>query len=467
MLHVLLTILKIIGILLLVILGIILFLILLVLFVPVRYRVHVRIDQDILEADGRVSWLFHLVRVDLDYAKKSGQAVIRLLGKKIKTIRFPQNQPESGPVPGAAEEPGKEKGSDAADSVQAGVNAQIEPGEAKDAAGTEDVSGGEQEKGSEAKDAAGTEDVSGGEQEKGSGARDAAGTEDVSGGEQEKGSGARDAVGGDQEEGAESGDQGLGQKITRIIEKLLSFIEKLLDLVMRLLYLPYDIYDQYESVTHRTGAKIDAIKKKVAPFLSIEGEHIIRKLIRYLKKLILHYGPRKISGYLRFGTSLPDLTGQLTGLVYVLLPKAGSGYSVEPDFYEMRLETDTTASGHIRMNHLAWIAIRLVTDKEFWTLLRKIRGKEKAGKNRGRGHNQNPGAGISDWDDTFSEEASGSGAAEQDKAVGNRAAENHSAENGYDRSGPENGHKGNTHHKKAGKKHKKKKTGNRKISKKR
>lgn len=93
MIHIILTILKIIGILLLVILGILLTLILLVLFVPIRYRLHVGINEqsalsllleqaplisddekpdllENLELTGSVTWLFRLVRVVVHFAKK-------------------------------------------------------------------------------------------------------------------------------------------------------------------------------------------------------------------------------------------------------------------------------------------------------------------------------------------------------------------------------------------------------------
>lgn len=69
MLHILLMILKIIGITLLVILGIILVLLLLVLFVPVRYNVDARKDEK-LTADVTVSWLLHIVTGKYKYCEE-------------------------------------------------------------------------------------------------------------------------------------------------------------------------------------------------------------------------------------------------------------------------------------------------------------------------------------------------------------------------------------------------------------
>ena len=91
MLHILLTILKVIGILVLVILVLLVLLILIVLFVPVRYRVHVRKEGGPLEADGLVSWLLKMLRVTVQYRKKSGLAQIWVLWLRIKSIRIPDS----------------------------------------------------------------------------------------------------------------------------------------------------------------------------------------------------------------------------------------------------------------------------------------------------------------------------------------------------------------------------------------
>ena len=44
---------------------------------------------------------------------------------------------------------------------------------------------------------------------------------------------------------------------------------------------------------------------------------------------------------------------------------------------ELVLDTDTLATGQIRAYRLIWVGIRLILDKEFRTLLRQIRGKDK------------------------------------------------------------------------------------------
>jgi len=77
MLHILVSILRIIGIILLVMLGIALVLILLVLFVPVRYRVYASISDE-QEAYAKVRWLMRIFGIDVCYAKKQLCVKVRL-----------------------------------------------------------------------------------------------------------------------------------------------------------------------------------------------------------------------------------------------------------------------------------------------------------------------------------------------------------------------------------------------------
>ena len=71
--HVILTILKILGIILLVLLGLLLVIVFSVLFVPVRYRLEgEKSSPGWSEANGkvRVSWLLHLIHLRIQYQEK-------------------------------------------------------------------------------------------------------------------------------------------------------------------------------------------------------------------------------------------------------------------------------------------------------------------------------------------------------------------------------------------------------------
>ena len=84
MLHILLLILKIIGIILAAILGILVLLVCIVLFVPVRYEVSGKCEGNIdsLKAKIKVTWLLHLVRVDAYFKNRKLRWRLRLAWMK-------------------------------------------------------------------------------------------------------------------------------------------------------------------------------------------------------------------------------------------------------------------------------------------------------------------------------------------------------------------------------------------------
>ena len=350
MLHIVLTILKVIGIILLVILGILLAVILLVLFVPLRYRLNVRRGNTPLTVDGRVTWLLHLLRIDLFYQEEQGSAEIRLLGRRLKTVHFPGEK-------AAEESPAGQAGSGdrEAEAAEDGKPAELAEKEhaVEEHPAEESTAAGAQQEAQE------TGQTAASKQEEG---------KEHSGGGKTK----------------PSPDPGF---VDRLAERLGKQFDRLLYLVLSLLRripeLPAEFYDRIDGILEKIDTRSDKTFRMIDLILSAESEHMLEKGIRYLKYLMRGYAPRKISGSIHFGTGDPDITGKLTGLIFVLLPSSADTFEVIPDFYEEVLEIDASAVGQIRLYRAAWVGIRVLTDKEFWVLFRKIRGKEKkSGKDR-------------------------------------------------------------------------------------
>lgn len=346
MMHVILTILKIIGIILLVLLAILLTVFLLLLFVPMRYRLHVRKQKDLLEIDGRMTWLLHLIRADLTVKQMHGKAVIRAAGFKLKTLYFLKKEEDTDSTTAESTAPNVASEETASES------------EVPKPASEETIAD------STAPKAAAEEPTSKNTAPK------AASEEPASENTAPKAASGKKTA----ENTKPKTKPGLLGRMMNLAARILN---KVLGLILQIPQLPAEVYDKIDSIQDQLCRKYDALQKKADPFLSIEAEHMLGKGIRYLRYLIRGYAPRKITGYIRFGTGSPDLTGELTGLLYVLLPEAGTGYDIEPDFYELVLDTDTLATGQIRAYRLVWVGIRLILDKEFRTLLRQIRGKDK------------------------------------------------------------------------------------------
>lgn len=101
---VLLTILKIIGIVLLVILGIMLFLLAVLLFVPVRYSVKGTVDNNIT-AEGKISWLCSIFRYDFTFQEQDLNGEVRIFGfRPRKKERVSEEELEEVVVPEVKDE---------------------------------------------------------------------------------------------------------------------------------------------------------------------------------------------------------------------------------------------------------------------------------------------------------------------------------------------------------------------------
>ena len=340
MLHILLTILKVIGIILLVILALIIALILIVLFVPVRYRIHVRKEDSPLEAKGTFTWLLKLLRVEVRYRNKKGRADIKVLFFTIKSIRIPAGEGHPQEKPHTGESSGKKEPAKAA-----------EPERPEEEPVKKPVSD-----------------------------------------ESKKASSERQAKPTSEEEGArkESRISSVIRSVLSILpDKITKVVEKICDVLLRLLDLPFDIYDKADNAIDRVDKKIRAIQYKAELFLTIEGEHMLRKMIGYVLYLIRGWKPRRIRGYIDFGTGQPDVTGKLTGLIYLLLPDEAEEFDIRPDFYEKRFRTDVLMTGHIRLYRVAVVAVKVLVDREFWELLRMIRHKPPKRKKKRRARKAN------------------------------------------------------------------------------
>ena len=381
MLHILLTILKVIGIILLVILALIIALILIVLFVPVRYRVHVRKEDSPLEAKGLFTWLLKLLRVEVRYRNKKGRADIKVLFFTIKSICIPAGEGHPQEKSNTGESSGKKESAKAA----APEKPEEEPVKKPVSDESKKASSEGQAKTSSAVPERPVSEKSG---------KNSVIPDKISHNKANKTSSPKE------EEGiSTSKDEGARKegRISSVIRSVLSIlpdkitkvVEKICDILLRLLDLPFDIYDKADYTIDRIDKKIRAIQYKAEPFLTIEGEHMLRKIIGYVLYLIRGWKPRRIRGYIDFGTGQPDVTGKLTGLIYLLLPDEAEEFDIRPDFYEKRFRTDVLMTGHIRLYRVAVVAVKLLVDREFWELLRMIRHKPPKRKKKRRARKAN------------------------------------------------------------------------------
>ena len=409
MIHIGLTILKIIGIVLLVLLGILVSLILIVLFVPLRYRITVKKEEEPLSADVSVSWLLRLVRLHARYYEKKAEGRVQVLNFTLKSFSFPAGHKGGGKETGKAVKSGDDASAvlvvsgeaeaaggspDKGAARKAGAKAAADDSPDKGAArkaGAKAAADSSPDKGAARK--AGAKAAAEDSPDKGAARKTE--TKAAAGGSPDKeagGEAAKAAAGSDSymetgRETAETVSETAGEKfgklnsymdrvreiLMRLPDRALGAAEHAADLLLKMVNLPSDVYNRTDDTVARITKKLDAIDRKLKPFFSIEAEHVMGRMMSHLRYLWKGYRLRSIEGYVRFGTDRPDLTGRICGLIYLILPARADRYLVDPQFYETVFRTDTDIRGVIRLYRLLVVAVRLLLDKEFRILIRKIR----------------------------------------------------------------------------------------------
>lgn len=322
MLHMILLILKIIGILLLVILGILVFLLLCLLFVPFRYDAKTEGKNTDWDLRGGVSWLFYLVSVKACYIEKQfsyevylfGIPVLKLLSKFKK--RTKSNRGEK------ADEPEKITVTKEEKPEEIPVSKEHKPEK-------EDSDGKELPQEEDRKPLPEAPEIP--------------------------------AAPGTDQKGAEK-DAGASEEEPSILERILSVLQSVIRIPSKIC-----------CAIRKGYAKIQSWKELLH---SEEVTHLKKTAVLYLKKIWNHSKPRMVEGSILFGFDDPALTGELLGgisVFYALLPRR---LVITPDFQEQRIEGQLHVAGRIYgICFLTWV-LQILFDKKTIPAVKHLMNKE-------------------------------------------------------------------------------------------
>ena len=366
MVHIILAILRIIGIILLIVLGIAAALILLVLFWPVEYQIHLRKEDQPFEAEGRAGWLFHLLSADVQIRERTGTITLKVFGRRLKTFRIPEGR--------KAEKPRSQEASRAETVTRSQEASRAETEKTRSQTTSET---GTQTRKVQTGRQTSRETSTAGQKTKPGGKAASAGISPRRWAGQIRGtvSSAISAAGKilARVSGAAAG------IAARTIQKAAKGLVTAMAFAFRMQELPSDIGDIADSFHDHVDAKIGSFRRKAGPFVSPDAFSLYGRIMRHLGRLLHSFRLRRLEGYLLVGTGKPDRTGELIGLLCMILPDTAGTYELRADFYQATLKTRTDAAGHIRMNHVLMFLIRLLKDKEFRKLLAHVRRKGKEG----------------------------------------------------------------------------------------
>lgn len=127
--------------------------------------------------------------------------------------------------------------------------------------------------------------------------------------------------------------------------------------------------------------RLFGLKEKSEHYLEIwrepETQRAACEVKKHLAYLWRHFRPGKAAGRLRFGFADPSATGQAAGILYLLFSAPGCGIALEPVFEteETVLNGELSIRGHIRLCHAARTGLALFFNKDLRHLIKRLRNR--------------------------------------------------------------------------------------------
>lgn len=331
--------LKCVGILLLVILGLLLLVVLLALLAPIRYKGKIdkkEAPEEVLRADGLVSWLNPFVRVRIQYTEKKLKYTVRIFGICLLNSEKPKKEKQK-----------KEKTQKAKTKKEKGKKN-------KRATGATPEQPVAQASGPVAEIAEEPEASQSEEQ-----------TKPAQIPESHHAEGSMEMPLLSEQSAEEKASEQSGKKASAFA-KVKAFIEKIKAIPEKIKQKVTHLVNTLKLLWHK--------KEKVVAFLQDElHKTAIGKAWDTVKQILRHVLPGKIKGHIEFGTGDPESTGKALGVFGILYAAYGKGITVVPDFYEKRIVAELTLKGRIRMGTLLFKGVRLIRDKQVKRFIRNFK----------------------------------------------------------------------------------------------
>lgn len=126
------------------------------------------------------------------------------------------------------------------------------------------------------------------------------------------------------------------------------------------------ICDKLETINEKKEQILDFINQE-------DNRNTFRLLKRQVYRLLKHILPGKVKGRVKFGFDDPYTTGQILTWVSPFYGLYAKKLQLIPSFDEKVLEGELNLKGRIRLGTVTAIAVRMLFDKNFRTLLKKWR----------------------------------------------------------------------------------------------
>ncbi len=373
MLHILLMILKIIGIILLAIIGIALLIVILILFVPIRYKIQAHRYDDTM-AKVNVSWLLSAIRFTLEYNGAEVDTKIRILGfDGSKFINGDTKQKQEDIIDYTNEEEKTEPKTEPKACDTDALDENKSDNVSNNTNGIDKSDDTNKDNGIDTEDRTNTDN--------------AIGTEDRTNTDNDID--AEDGTNKDNDIDAEDRtntdnaidtEDSINQSdISSSKEQKKKNTRKPKNIFSRLVFKAKKIYHKFKTWCKKLMnmlKKADDIKTKLLALAEFIDSREFKDNFAFVKvqlgRLFKHIMPLKHRIKLEFGTGSPDTTGEILGALAVVMALTGMNIQVMPDFDNAIFRGEIYMKGRIRLFNILIIALKVYFNKELRIVADKL-----------------------------------------------------------------------------------------------
>ena len=373
MLHILLMILKIIGIILLAIIGIALLIVILILFVPIRYRIQAHRYDDTM-AKVNVSWLLSAIRFTLKYNGAEVDTKIRILGfDGSKFINGDTKQKQEDIIDYTNEEEKTEAKMEPKACDTDALDENKSDNVSNNTNGIDKSDDTNKDNDIDTKDSTNTDNAI--DTEDSTNTDNDIDTEDDT--NTDNGIDTEDSTNTDN--GIDTEDSTNQSDISSSKEQKKKNTRKPKNIFSRLVFKAKKIYHKFKTWCKKLMnmlKKADDIKTKLLALAEFIDSREFKDNFAFVKvqlgRLFKHIMPLKHRIKLEFGTGSPDTTGEILGALAVVMALTGMNIQVMPDFDNAIFRGEIYMKGRIRLFNILIIALKVYFNKELRIVADKL-----------------------------------------------------------------------------------------------
>ncbi len=157
-------------------------------------------------------------------------------------------------------------------------------------------------------------------------------------------------------------------KIKNVIDKITHIYDTIKNRIKKFIKLLKDTYNKVNGAKEKLTNKIEEIKSMVN---DAENRELVSLIISQIKRLFKEIKPKKYDINVHFGFQEPDVTGKVLMYIAVFYGITGLNINIKPEFEEKIFEGDCYLKGRIRVITLLSIALKVYKNKRFKQIIKK------------------------------------------------------------------------------------------------